>query len=371
MKRRRTRPSALFVSLKRKTRRVKSLTAGKAARKPRGRLAWALGLALRPFGGRVASALRGAAARMTARGRGKVLRPTNLLVPFIGGARAPLTRWVPTSPAVVLPEILARSGWLAVRLAKCPADIAAAQQLRYQVFYEEMSARPTPEMAATRHDVDRFDAICDILLVTDEARPEADRVVGTYRLLRQDVAEANGGFYSETEYDLTAIRRLFSDKRRGLELGRSCVHRDYRNNACIQLLWRGIASYVAAHRVGWMFGCASLPGTDPDALAAQLSLLHHNFRAPSELRARARPELYVAMDRLPAGGLNEKRVLQSLPPLIKGYLRVGGVIGEGAVVDRQFGTTDVFVLVAIDKVPPRYLSHFDKNEQIQAAIGHG
>lgn len=270
-----------------------------------------------------------------------------------------------------LPEVLARAGSLQVRLARTEADIAAGQRLRYQVFYEEMSARPTPEMAAARRDADRFDEICDILLVTDETRPVGESVVGTYRLLRQEVAEANGGFYSAAEYDLTAIQRLFTDSRRGLEVGRSCVHGDYRGNATIQLLWRGIASYVAAHRVGWIFGCASLPGTDPAALSPQLSLLHHKFLAPPECRVRARPELYVAMDRLPAGGLNEKRVLQSLPPLIKGYLRLGGVIGEGAVVDRQFGTTDVFVLVATEKVAPRYFSHVGQAEQIQAAVGHG
>lgn len=365
MKRRRIRSLAFVLSLKRgaaDARRQRKAGGANNSRRP---LVWALGLALQPFGGRVASAVRQVAGRMIRSQRGA--SPWSMQTPTVHGAPAGETavRLVHAPARPELPEVLARSGSLLVRLAASRADILAAQRLRYQVFYEEMSAQPTPEMAASRRDFDRFDEICDILLVEDESRPPLERVVGTYRLLLQDVAERTGGFYSESEYDLTTIRRLFSAERRGLELGRSCVHRDYRNNASIQLLWRGIACYVAAHRVGWMFGCASLPGTDPDALAPQLAFLHHGFLAPPELRATARPELHVAMDRLPKEAVDEKRVLHCLPPLIKGYLRLGGVVGDGAVVDRQFGTTDIFVLVSIDKVAPRYFSRFDKDEQIQ------
>ena len=269
-----------------------------------------------------------------------------------------------------LPAVLASAGNLRLRLADGAEDVAAAQALRYRVFYEEMSAQPTPEMRRLRRDYDAFDSICDILLVEDATRPAGERTVGTYRLLRQDVAERTGGFYSETEFDLGGVRKLFGSGRQGLELGRSCVDRAYRNNATIQLLWRGIAAYLAAHRIGWMFGCASLHGTDPDGLAPQLSFLHHNFLAPPELRARALEHRYVEMARLPREALQERRVLASLPPLVKGYLRLGAYVGEGAVVDHQFGTTDVFVLVPLERIGQRYFQHFDKDEQVQSIIGN-
>lgn len=277
---------------------------------------------------------------------------------------------VPAPPvSLARSDVLATAGTLSVRLAVDGDDVAAAQALRYRVFYEEMSARPTEEMRALRRDFDAFDLICDILLVEDAAREPGDQVVGTYRLLRQEVAERNGGFYSEAEYDLSPIRPLFTRERQALELGRSCVDRSYRNNATIHLLWRGIASYVGRHRIGWMFGCASLHGTDPDVLAPQLSFLYHNCLAPEDRRARAVPERHVEMNRLPADRLENRRVLQSLPPLVKGYLRLGGTIGDGAVVDHQFGTTDVFVLVSLDRIGERYFQHFDKDETLKAAVG--
>jgi len=270
---------------------------------------------------------------------------------------------------IYLPEVLSTAGNLQVRIARSAEDVLAAQALRYRVFYEEMAAQPTEQMRTLGRDFDSFDAYCDILLVEDPARAPGDRVVGTYRLLRQEVAARTGGFYSSGEYDLGPLLPRFTERRRGLELGRSCVHRDYRSNATIQLLWRGIASYVAAHRIGWMFGCASLPGTDPEALAAPLSFLHHNFLAPPDVRVRALPERYVAMDRLPAAATRERRVLHALPPLIKGYLRLGGYVGDGAVVDHQFGTVDVFILLPVERIGARYLNHFEREDSAQAAVG--
>lgn len=255
------------------------------------------------------------------------------------------------------PTCLGTSGSLEVRLAEGPDEVLAAQRLRYRVFYEEMSALPSAEMAETRRDVDRFDAICDHLLVVDRSRPRGQDVVGTYRLLRQQVAEANGGFYSAAEFDIAGLVASHPEHR-FLELGRSCVHPDYRNNATIQLLWRGINGYIAANGIGFMFGCGSLAGTDPDALALPLAYLHHEFLAPPELRVRARADLYVPMDRVPRGDINPRAALRALPPLIKAYLRLGGYVGDGAVVDHQFGTTDVFILVPVSRIAERYYSHF-------------
>ncbi|MDX5360678.1 MAG: GNAT family N-acetyltransferase [Alphaproteobacteria bacterium] len=259
-------------------------------------------------------------------------------------------------------RILATSGPLAVRLAVSQAEVEAAQRLRYTVFYEEMAASPSAEMAATRRDFDRYDGFCDHLLVIDEdaATPEG-RVVGTYRLLRHEVAKRNGGFYSADEYDLTPLLEKAAHGLSLMELGRSCVARPYRTNATIQLLWRGITGYMFEHGVDVMFGCASLAGTDPDKLALPLSFLHHEFLAPADWRVRALDARYVPMDRMPKEEIDLKSALNCLPPLIKGYLRLGAYIGDGAVVDHQFGTTDVFIILPVDRIPERYYSHFDRD----------
>ena len=254
-------------------------------------------------------------------------------------------------------------GRLEVRITRDPADIAAAQALRYRVFYEEMTAAPSAEMESARRDFDDFDAICDHVVVVDHRRPADETVVGTYRLLRQEIAERTRGFYSASDYDLSL---LYEGTARGsalLEVGRSCVQRDYRTGLTIQRLWRGIAGYIAEHNIDYMFGIASLPGADPSALAMPLSYLSHGYLAPPGLRVRALPERYVDMKMVPPEELSAREILQSLPPLIKGYLRLGAFVGDGAVVDEQFGTTDVFMLLPLDRVADRYFSHFDRAEE--------
>jgi putative hemolysin len=243
-----------------------------------------------------------------------------------------------------------RVGSLEARLARTPEEIDAAQALRYRVFYEEMTAVPTPEMRARKRDFDAFDAICDHLLVLDHAR-EGGAVVGTYRLLRRSVADREGGFYSADEYD---IAKIVAHPGEILELGRSCVDARYRSRATMQLLWRGNAAYVLHYDITLMFGCASLPGTDPDKLALPLSYLYHKHLAPPEIRPRALAERYVDMNRLPADAIDIRAAIATLPPLIKGYLRLGGFVGDGAVVDYQFSTTDVSIVVKTDWVTAKY-----------------
>ncbi|HUZ72840.1 MAG TPA: GNAT family N-acyltransferase [Stellaceae bacterium] len=255
------------------------------------------------------------------------------------------------------------SGALQVRLAATMADIDAAQTLRYRVFYEEMGAHPTPEMARAGRDFDAFDAICDHLLVIDHARAAA--VVGTYRLIRRSMAERHRGFYSAGEYDIAPLE-AFPGKI--LELGRSCVDASARNRPTMQLLWRGIAAYVFAHDISIMFGCASLPGTDIDALAVPLSYLHHHHLAPPALRPRALPARYVEMSRLERGTYDAARALAEVPPLIKGYLRLGGFVGEGAVIDHQFNTTDVCIVVQTDLVTEKYYRHYERHARVDAAL---
>jgi putative hemolysin len=266
------------------------------------------------------------------------------------------------SMADTLSESLGRSepggGNLEVRLAASPAEVDAAQALRYRVFYEEMAARPTPEMAARHRDFDTFDGVCDHLLVIDHnLEPGPDQVVGTYRLIRRSAADRAGRFYSEDEYD---ISRLLDYPGEILELGRSCVDERYRTRPTMQLLWRGIAAYVFRYDIALMFGCASLPGTDPHRLALPLSYLYYHHLAPPALRPVALPERYGRMSLLEEHEIDVRAALNVLPPLIKGYLRLGGFVGDGAVVDHQFNTTDVCIVVKTDLVTEKYYRHYER-----------
>jgi len=253
---------------------------------------------------------------------------------------------------------LAVSGTMEVRLAADEAEVDAAQALRYRVFYEEMAAKPVGAMAARKRDFDAFDTIADHLLVLDHARGAgAAAVVGTYRLIRRSRADAHGGFYSAGEYDIAPLVAFPGEI---LELGRSCVDAGYRNRPTMQLLWKGIAAFVFRYDITLMFGCASLPGNDVDAIGEQLSYLYHHHLAPERLRARALPDLHVEMNRIPVDQVQAKAALAALPPLIKGYLRLGGFVGDGAVIDPQFNTTDVCVIVQTDAVTEKYYRHYER-----------
>jgi len=239
-------------------------------------------------------------------------------------------------------DVLARSGALEARLARSQAEIEAAQRLRFDVFYREMSAQPTPDMAATGRDFDRYDAFCDHLLVLDH--DAGGKVVGCYRLLRRAVAEANGGFYSASEYDLSQLLARSAPDAKFLELGRSCVAKAYRSSQVMQFMWRGLMVYLIGNDIELMFGCASLPGTDPEALKLELAYMHHFCAVPPELPpVRALPERYVDMNLMTRDEIGGPEALHELPPLVKGYIRAGAYIGDGAVIDHQFGTTDVFI----------------------------
>lgn len=262
------------------------------------------------------------------------------------------TKLAPRQPMPVL-----RAGNLEVRLAISSEEIDAAQALRYRVFYQEMAARPSLETAKSRRDVDDFDRYCDHLLVLDHSRGRpADAVVGTYRLLRREAAARAGRFYSASEYD---IAKLIAIPGEILELGRSCVDAAYRTRGTMQLLWRGISAYVFHHQVEVMFGCASLHGIDVAAHADTLSYLYHYHLAPPALRPRALDSLYVDMRLKPQAGIDPRASLAALPPLVKGYLRLGGFVGDGAVIDDQFNTVDVCVVVKTDLVTEKYMRHYD------------
>jgi len=274
-------------------------------------------------------------------------------------------------------KVYGKIGNLEVRLSRRWRDIKLAQRLRYKVFYEEMSAIPSLRAELRRRDEDPYDAVCDHLLVVDGATPLAfepwgglrrnSKVVGTYRVLRQEIAERSLGFYTQGEYDIAPLIRA-KPHYRFMELGRSCVLEPYRNKRTVELLWHGLWTYVREHKVDVMIGCASLPGTDPDQHAMALSFLHYNALAPEEWRCRAHDHLHVDMARLPRDQVDAKAALKSLPPLVKGYLRLGAYVGDGAVIDHQFGTTDVLIVLPVEKIDPRYFGHFGSPNEVKSRI---
>jgi len=252
--------------------------------------------------------------------------------------------------AVVSALIPAQADAIEVRLAESPAEVAAAQCIRYRVFYEEMGAKPSAAMRALERDFDEYDPVCDHLLVLADGE-----VVGTYRLIRRSAAARIGRFYTQGEFDISPILESEGEI---LELGRSCVDARWRHRGTLQLLWQGLAAYMAENRIRLMFGCGSLPGTDPAQLAPQLAYLRDCHLAPEALRGRALPgPARVGFETL-AAAWDARRVLASLPPLLKGYLRLGGVIGDGAVIDHQFNTTDVLVVCPAADIAGRYAKRF-------------
>ena len=246
------------------------------------------------------------------------------------------------------------AGRFRARLAETEDDVRAAQRLRYRVFVEEMGAQASPAEHAARRETDAFDPICDHLILEDDQRTPADpldRIVGVYRLLRRSVARANGGFYTANEFDLSP---LDSYPQETLELGRSCVDAEYRGGSAMQLLWMALAQYIDSHDLGLLFGCASFHGTDPAALAMPLAYLHHHHRAPPALRARVLPEHFQTLDLMPADALDRTAAMKAVPALIKGYLRLGGFVGDGAYIDRDFNTIDVCLIMETSRIADRY-----------------
>jgi putative hemolysin len=307
------------------------------------------------------------AGRFAGRFRGGTMFPGLMFKPGQGGALPLIGRrrlvvggfGKPFQP----PKIYGRLGNLEVRLARKKSEIRRAQRLRYKVFYEEMSATPGALAILSRRDEDEFDPIFDHLLVVDRGdandgrRWRRSKVVGTYRLLRQNVADLYDGFYTQGEYDIAPLLRT-KPECKFIELGRSCVLKPYRNKRTLELLWQGVWTYVREHGADVMIGCASFEGTDPSIHAEALSFLHHNALAPEGWSVRAHQHLRVDMNMMPREAVNMRAALKALPPLIKGYLRVGAFVGDGAVIDHQFGTTDVFIIMPVEAINTRYFAHF-------------
>ncbi len=233
------------------------------------------------------------------------------------------------------------------RLAGSDVELQAAQRLRYQVFVKEMGAGGPLVDHTLQLERDRFDPHAQHFLLLDKARAIGDQVVGVYRIMTEEMAASAVQFYCEDEYDLTALR---DSGLRLLELGRSCLHPAYRGGPGILHLWAALSDYVAAHSIDVLFGVASFHGADIAAHEQSLSLLHHRHLAPQSLRVSVKGPTGHRLDILPEDAIDRLAAVREMPALIKGYLRLGGTVGEGAFVDRVFNTTDICMILQKDAI---------------------
>lgn len=261
-----------------------------------------------------------------------------------------------TKPTDIKPTVNFRVGSLEVKIAETKEELHAAQRLRYRVFYLEMGAKASKETHKARRDFDKYDDVCDHILVIDHEKDK--KVVGAYRVLRRSQLPPGWKFYTQNEYNLSAPLKYF--KGDVMELGRSCVDRAYRTRSAMQLLWRAIGEYVALHNVEALFGCASFPGYRYKIHATHLAYLYHYHLAPAEYRPKVKlnKRRGKPMNLIDKYHLDKRECLTSLPPLIKGYLRVGGFVGDGAYKDKQYNTTDVCIIVKTDAIAGKYAERY-------------
>lgn len=256
---------------------------------------------------------------------------------------------------------IAEDNPIVLRLATSKEEIIQSQKLRYKIFYEEFGSIPSEDIAREKREFDVYDDYADHLIVLDESRdPALGQIVGTYRLFRKERLPENLPFYTGHEFDITPL--LTCDARL-LELGRSCVLPEYRTKYAMQRLWQGIAEYLSEHQIDLMFGCACLQGTDPLAVSDQLAYLKHYHLAPDELRPCATPDCTDQITLKPKDAIDPKRVFASLPPLVKGYLRLGAYVGEGAYIDHNFNSIDVCIVLPTHKVTSKYARHYERELQ--------
>lgn len=280
----------------------------------------------------------------------------------------------PPNDSGVVPPIkqcrnsLGKIGDLEVRLAENSTEVLAAQSVRYNVFHQEFGARLPADCQGEKIDRDFYDNHCDHLIVIDNslAGTSIDKIVGTYRLMRKQHAMSAGGYYSAGEFAVPSLITRHAD-RNFLELGRSCVLKPYRSKRTVELLWQGIWAYAQLHHVDVMMGCASFSGVVPVQHAQALSFLYHCAKAEGMWRTAPLPGRHIDMDLMPVEAINLKSAITSLPPLIKGYLRLGALFGDGAVIDHDFNVIDVMVILPVENISSRYISHYGENADRFAA----
>ena len=241
-----------------------------------------------------------------------------------------------------------------IKIAEKKSELKKAQALRYSVFYKEKKAIPTMSKKILRLDYDKVDKFADHLIVIDKNRTDfKNKIVGTYRLLRGDVAAHCVGFYTSSEFDLSKILNSYKNNQI-LELGRSCVHQDYRNGTIMNLLWKAIAEYVKLYDIKILLGCASFHGTDVMKYTNELSYLRKNFSLPDELSVKSLDTKIYPVNTGINSNTYDLRTFVKLPPLIKGYLRIGGKVSHDCFVDYKFNTIDLCVIVTTNSIDEKY-----------------
>ena len=259
---------------------------------------------------------------------------------------------------------ITKRGVLKVRLATSSEEVCVAQKLRYLVFHDELGAKLNAQNRMAKIESDAFDDVCDHLLVIRETATKNSEhlvhdgsVIGTYRLLKQSVAFQNHGFYSQSEFDIMPLL-VRKPELKFLELGRSCVLKDERSSTVIEILWQGIWNYVRHNQIDVMIGCASFDGTDIAAHQSSLQFLFEKNTVPEDWRVSAHPQLRINLETTVGAKQDWKSIISHLPPLVKGYMRLGCFFGDGAVIDDVFNTIDVLVILPISNINPRYFTRF-------------
>ena len=248
---------------------------------------------------------------------------------------------------------------LMLKVAETVDEIKKAQELRYKVFYEEYGADPIGEMGTLKRDYDRFDDVSTHLLVIDINDPDDHKVIGTYRMFRQVVSDDMHEFYTESEFDITPLKK---NAKNLMEVGRSCILDGYRTRFALQLLWQGIGAFIFHHEVDFLFGCASFEGyTDPQKLALPLSYLYHYHLAREEVRPKALDKYFQSINLIPKEEINPKEAVKQLPPLVKGYLRLNGIIGDGAMVDMQWKSVDICIMVEKATLSEKHVEYYRRD----------
>ena len=246
-----------------------------------------------------------------------------------------------------------------VRLTRNKEERRMVRQLRYDVFVAEEGATPTDEQKELHEEFDEFDKFAEYMAVFHN-----DKIVGTYRIIDKKAADKMGGFYTETEFNISKIKKASDNI---AEMSRACVAAEYRENALVmRMLWAGLSEYVLRRRIAVLFGVASWVGQKPVESAQAISYLYYNYLSPLRLRARVIPERFAdgvdqrmsKMNILPRAFVDEELAKKQMTPLIKGYLRMGATFGQGVFIDKPFNTYDVFVMLQTKNMDAAYQKHF-------------
>jgi putative hemolysin len=240
-----------------------------------------------------------------------------------------------------------------IKIAESNFEIKKAQSLRYKIFFKEKKIKKKSFKFLLQRDYDFYDKISDHLIIIDNNREIRDNVIGTYRLLRGNCAKLYRGFYTEQEFDISNLKKNFSSKDI-LELGRSCVHPQYRSGIILKLLWQGISNYIKMYKIKILMGCASFHGTNPSKFKDEFSLLNESYRLPEDYDVKSLQSNEISFNK----NINHSTTLNKLPPLIKGYLRAGGMVSENFYIDREFETIDYCVIMLTEKIVSRYQNKF-------------